>query len=102
MPLGTARPHGSHGDFINHCTGIRLRIVGAGNLNLTLFAPDGVASQTLVPIPLSATTRVHPFRLANFNQYRMQLSCSTTVIDEVMRVNRIIVFMKPIATMEPA
>jgi hypothetical protein len=101
MPLGTARPYGSHGDFINHCTGLRFRIVGSGNLNLTLYSPDSLETQSLVPLAMSATTRTHPFVLANFNQYRMQLECKTTVINETFRINRIIVFMRPIATMEP-
>ena len=102
MPLGTARTHGSSGENINHFTGVRLRVVGSGNLDIELISQDGVNTQTLTAFVLAATNRISPFRLANFVEQRAQLRISTNVVDETFRINRIVIYAKPIFTMEPA
>jgi len=101
MPLGTARSHGSSGEYINHFTGVRMRVVGSGELEMTLRSQDNVVSLTLTPFTLSATDRTNPFRLASFVQYRAQLEGRTDTINETFRINRIVLYVKPIFTMEP-
>jgi hypothetical protein len=92
----------SGGDFIHHFTGVRMRVVGSGILRPTLRSPDAVVTQTLPTITMAATNRISPFVLSNFNQERVQLKLETTDIDEIFRINRIVLFARPVATMEPA
>lgn len=101
-PLGTARTHGSSGEYINHCVGVRMRVVGSGELEMTLRSQDNVVSQALTAFTLSSTDRTNPFRLANFIQYRMQLEGKTGTINEIFRINRIVLYVKPFAVEEPA
>ena len=101
MPIGAARSHGSGGENINHFTGVRMRVVGTGDLQMTLFSQDSVRSQTLVSFTMATVARVSPFRLVNFVEQRAQLEGKTTAIDETFRINRIILYLKPIFTMEP-
>jgi hypothetical protein len=79
-----------------------MRVVGSGNLQMTLYSLDDIRSQTLVPFPLTATTNIQPFRLANFMEQRTALEVKTTLINEWFRINRIIIFSKPKFTMYPA
>ena len=101
MGLGAARSQGSSGEDIVHITGIRFRVVGSGSLRLRLLSQDEIETQTLTALTLSATTNIQPLRLANFMQQRAQLEIKTTTINETFRINRIIVFAKPIFTMHP-
>lgn len=78
-----------------------MRIVGAGDLQMQLLSLDSVESQTLVPFTLSSATNREPFRLANFNQQRAMLKGITTEKDEIFRINRIILFFKPLWTDYP-
>jgi len=99
---GVARTGGSSGEYINHFTGVRMRVIGQGNLQLSLLSPDGVNTSVLTPTVMQSTNRISPFTLSSFTQERVQLQVQTTEIDEVFRINRIILFAKATATMEPA
>lgn len=102
MALGSVRSSGSDGENICHITGLRMRVTGSGNLDMQLRSMDDIYTQTLVPFTLAAATNIQPFRLANFTQQRAYLRVSMDEIDEKFRINRIIIFMKPIFTMHPA
>ena len=101
MAFSAATSGQSVGENISHCTGVRMRIVGNGDLQMTLFSLDSVESQTLVPFTMTAATNREPFRLANFNQQRQMLKGITTEKDEIFRINRIILFFKPLWTDYP-
>lgn len=101
MPLGAITGEGSGGENIVHITGLRIRAVGSGSLNLQLISMDGIYTQDLVALPLSAATNIQPVRLANFMQQRTQLKVSVTSGGD-FTINRIIIYAKPIFTMHPA
>jgi hypothetical protein len=101
MPGGSALTQGSLGEVISHITGVRMRVVGSGSLQMTLFSLDDIRSQALVPFTLAASTNIEPFRLANFMEQRTALEIKTTNINEWFRINRVIVFAKPKFTMYP-
>ncbi len=90
-----------HGENIVHFAGIRLRVTGNGNLKLSFHSLDDVRNQTLVPLVMQATTDREPSRLSNFISQRARLEVRTTEINENFRINRIIVFAKPIYTDYP-
>ena len=90
------------GEFEHHVVGTRLRVVGVGNLQLFLADLDDIQVQTLVPIPMQTTTRIEPFRLANFQSQRIRLVGKTTEIDETFSIQRILLYGKPVAQEYPA
>lgn len=96
-----ARSRGSTGEFINHFGGVRMRVIGAGSLIMTLLSQDEIRSQTLTSFTMESQARISPFRLTSFVEQRAQLKIETLVIDEIFRINRIIVYAKPIFTEEP-
>lgn len=81
-------------ESIQHFGAIRMRINGQGNVIPTFIGFDNVTSQPLVPIPMSTAAAREPTRLSNFVSQRAQLELKTTQINEVMKVNRIIIFVK--------
>lgn len=85
---------GSGGGNIIHTVGVRIRVVGFGNLDLELRGYDNVLTQTLSPIAMSATNSREERRLANFVSQATKLKGSTNEINEVMRINHIIIFVK--------
>ena len=86
----------------HHVVGTRLRVVGGGNLLLSLQDLDEIQIQNLVPLPMSAATRFEPLRLSNFQSQRIRLVGQVTEIDEYFDIHRIILFTKPVAMEYPA
>lgn len=92
----------SQGEFEHHIVAIRLRVTGAGNLDLSLTDLNNIQTLNLVPLPLQAATRYEPTRLANFQSQRTRLVGTTTEINEVFLISRIIIFAKPVAIEYPS
>lgn len=101
MPQGTAIGHGSGGENLTHYGAIRLRVVGSGNLDLSLHSLDNVRNSTLVTLALSSLTNREPTRLCNFIEQRAQLRIGTNLINETFKINRIIVFVKEVYSSYP-
>jgi len=90
------------GEFEHHVVGVRFRVVGAGNLHLTLKSLDDIKTQVLVDVPMVASTNIEPLRLADFQSQRIRLRGETLQINEIMEIRRIILFAKPVAAEYPA
>lgn|SRR5574340_117574 len=88
-------------EVINHYGAVRLHATGAGNLRFTLSSLDDVKKKTLLPIPLIARNNVEPTRLANFTQQKARLEVRVTDINEFFQINKIIVFVRPVAKSYP-
>lgn len=102
MPLGAARPSSSVGENITHIGAVRLRVTGEGNLTLSLHSLDDIKSVTNPnPVVMSTTTYVEPSKLFNMMSQRMRLKFITTEENEYFRINRIIIFAKPVFTDYP-
>lgn len=101
MPQGAASSQGSGGEFISHITGIRMRILGDGDLLMRLLTQSEVRSQTLVPFTMSESTEVSPIRLANFTTQRAQLEFKTEELDDYFEITRIIFFIRRVASEYP-
>ena len=87
---------------IIHFGGVRIRVVGNGNLKLTFQSLDSAMNQSLVAIPIPSGGGIEPLRLANFNTQRAFLRIETTQLNEIFKINRVVVFAKPIYTSYPA
>ena len=92
----------SEGEPIIHYTGIRLRVVGSGNLIPTFYSLEHVSSQQLVPISMLSSTDRQRIRLANFITQRATLELKTTVINERFKIHRIIIYAKELYTDFPS
>jgi len=86
----------------HHVVGIRMRVVGAGNMRLSLTDLDDIQTQVLIPISMALTTRIEPLRLANFQSQRIRLVGTITAINEHFQFGRIVMFAKPVAMEYPA
>jgi hypothetical protein len=90
------------GEFEHHVVGVRMRVVGSGNMDLALADLDDIQVQTLVPIVMAATTRIEPFRLSNLQSQRIRLVGQVTEINEWFQIQRILIYAKPVAQEYPA
>ena len=101
MPRGAALSEGSSGEGVNHIAAVRVHLNGTGNLKMTAYSLDDVRSKTLVPLVMQQNARYAPTRLVNFMEQRVSIEMKTTEIDEKFRINRIVVFTKPVFTSYP-
>lgn len=92
---------GSGGEFEHHVVAIRLRLTGEGNLHASLTDLQDVQTYTMVDIPIQPVTRIEPTRLANLQSQRIRLVLSTSEIDEHFKINRILIYAKPVAVEYP-
>lgn len=83
---------GSAGESISHFTSVRMRIVGQGNLDMKFVGMDGVLEQELEPFVMASNPGREPLRLANFQNQRAMFEFSTDEIDELFKINRIVLF----------
>lgn len=84
------------GENVMHYGGVRLRVNGTGYLVPTWSSLDNEKSQQLTPFAMKATTGIEPFKLSNFITQRAFLRLETIAINETFRINRVVVFVKPI------
>jgi len=91
----------SSGENIGHITAVRMRIVGSGSLDMRLYSMDDVNNYDLIPFTMAAATNIQPTRLANFIEQRASLHCSTDLINEWFRINRIIIYVREFGTSYP-
>jgi hypothetical protein len=101
MAIGAALSEGSSGENIQHFAAIRIRLTGRGNLLMKVNSLDQIRSKTLVPFAIQSSNRIIPTRLVNFTEQRASFELKTTALDEYMRINRIVVYMKEIFTSYP-
>lgn len=89
-------------DNIVHYTSVRMRIIGSGNLDMTMFSQDDIFSSTLVPFTMMAATNIRPTRLMNFQHQRAYLRGSTDQINEFFKINKIVIYAKEVFVEYPS
>jgi len=101
MSRGAVSSEGSGGENIHHFSTIRIRATGFGILQLVVYSLDYVNRKNLVSLQLAEKNRIQPNRIVNFVEQRASFELYTTFIDEHVRINRIVVYMKEIYTSHP-
>lgn len=86
---------------IIHANALRIRVVGSGNLRMTLFSLDDVNSQEFVPLAMQATTAIQATPLVNFKSQRIAVRLGTSAINEHFRINRVVLFVKTVEISYP-
>lgn len=97
-PFAQTALMGDKEENILHITGVRMRVVGAGNLDNILYSMDPIINQSLRTVVMASTNDDEPTILSNFNSQRTMLKVSTDEIDEIFNITRIILFGKPLWT----
>ena len=88
-------------EYEHHVVAVRLRVTGAGNLQHRLSGLDDILQNTLVPMPMAATARIEPTRLANLQGQRIRYELWTDQLNETFLIRRIILYAKPVAIEYP-
>lgn len=88
----------SRGEAINHFNGVRLRVIGAGDLQVTAWSLQEESSEVLLPYTMQAATRIQPTLLMNTKEHRVSLEIKITEINEWFIIGRLIIFSKPLFT----
>lgn len=83
-------------DNIVHYTSLRMRIIGSGNLDMTMFTQDEIYSSVLIPFAMQAATNIRPTRLMNFQHQRAYLEGKTDTINEWFKINKIVFYAKEV------
>lgn len=86
---------------ILHFNAVRMRVNGSGDLNVWLISLDDINQSQLPNISMISNTNIQPTILANFKDQRARLQAYTTEIDEVFTIDKIILFVRPIASEYP-
>lgn len=95
-------PKSSFAGELIHTGSVRFRVTGSGVLDLDLHSLDEASHTAEIPsITLQAATNREPTVLANFIDQCVQLEFGTDEIDEVFTIDRIIIFIRPVATGYP-
>ena len=77
-----------------HYAGIRLRIVGEGELDVNAYGLDDTLLQELSPLKMSLTPGKQLNMLSNFRADRIRLRVYTDKINETFNISRIVLFTK--------
>lgn len=85
---------------ILHFGAVRYRLNGVGVLKHRFVDADESTSEELKPTPIENNGR-EPLRLSNFKSQRAKLRVYTTEIDEQVKINRIILFVKQLWSQYP-
>lgn len=89
-------------DNIVHYTSVRMRIIGSGNLDMTMFSQDDVFSSVLSPFVMQSVTNIRPTRLMNFQHQRAYIKGSTNVISEWFSINKIVIYASGVFSEYPS
>lgn len=88
-------------ESILHFGAVTLKVNGTGTLRMSLIGLDEVRTYTLNTLTMQTAPGKEPTVLANFNSQRARLRMKTTAIDEYMRIDRVIIWIKELATSYP-
>jgi hypothetical protein len=88
-------------DQILHWGGVRIRVNGSGNLNLRFIGYDDAKENVMVPLTMTSLPGRALDRLGNFVSQRARIEGKTTKINETFRINKIILYVKPIYSQYP-
>jgi len=89
-------------DNIVHYTSVRMRIIGSGQLEMTMFSQDEVFSSVLAPFTMQAATNIRPTRLMNFQHQKAYLEGKTDTINEWFEINKIVIYAKEVFVEYPS
>jgi len=94
-------PTDSKGEVFHHA-GIRLRVYGSGNLNLTIRTLDGGQIINLVGIPLTPGPTIYPMRTFNAQSEKITIRGTLSFSGEYLVVTKLWAFVRQLWLTRPA
>lgn len=95
-------PKNSFAGELIHFGSVRMRVLGSGNLQLSLHSLDeALNSVDLTDVSLETSTNRESLTLSNFIDQYGQLEVKTTELNEYFEISRIIIFIRPVGTGYP-
>ena len=79
-----------------HFGGLRLRVVGSGNLEVSIATLEDVIVKTNSPIVLAEPNRIEPYRILNFTTQRASIKLQTVNENEWFKINQLVVYARPV------
>jgi predicted transcriptional regulator len=101
MGKGAVSSEKSSGENIQHFSHFRMRAVGISNLRAVVHSMDYIKQKELTPVPTHVLSRIQPVRLVNVVEQRASFEFAHLVMDEYVKINRIVIYMKEIYTSTP-
>jgi hypothetical protein len=83
------------GNQILHSAALRLRVTGAGNLDMKVQGYNDIQEQELLPFALASMNSRQLTRVCNFAAQFTKVKISTDEINEVFYVSGMQIFAKP-------
>jgi hypothetical protein len=80
---------------ILHFSMVRMRVIGSGNLRLTIMPLDGIASEILSPLALSSATSAEKDVLTSVRSQYAQIEVKTTHLNDKFTISRLRILVKP-------
>jgi hypothetical protein len=96
MPVGAALSEQSSGESISHFGTIRIEVDGNGQLRLAVYSLHDIRSKLMVPFTMTLKSRYSRTRIVNFMEQRASFEIKTTQLGEKFRINRLVIFTKPV------
>lgn len=101
MGRGAISTESSSGENIQHHSHLRMRVTGIADFRMVVHSMDYIKSKELVPIMVQVLNRIQPVRIVNFVEQRVAYEFAHLKMDEYVRINRIVIYMKEIYTSHP-
>lgn len=89
-------------NWINHFGGIKLRVKGTGNLQVSMFGEDDTVTATAPSIIMAQNPGYEPDRITNFQNEKMALKLRANLFEERATISKITIYAKPIWLRRPA
>jgi hypothetical protein len=81
---------------IIHYGAVKVRVNGMGNLVPTFSNLDGTKIQIMPSFVMSGMPGLEPIKLVSFKTQRAFLRLGTSQLNEIFKINRVIVYVKPL------
>jgi len=89
-------------DWISHFGGLKLRVIGSGNLQINLTGEDGSNSQDPPGITLSTNSGAEPDRLINFINEKCSIKLRVSFPGEKFNLSKVTLYARPLWLRRPS
>lgn len=87
--------------WVHHCAGIGLRVMGSGNLQISLRGEDNTLITNYNSLPITMSPGREYFRHANLNNEKIGLKVRTSFASEYWKIKKAILYIKPVWATRP-
>jgi hypothetical protein len=89
-------------DWVSHFAGIKLRVIGYGNLQISLSGEDSSGAVSVPSIALSSSPGSEPDRIFNFKNEKCSVKLRVSFPDEKFNLSKVTLYAKPLWLRRPS